>query len=39
MDKCVDIGTNPVNESGNTSENQADIIVVHSDLIGELQNF
>ena len=36
MDECVDTGASPVNEHGNTSENQADTIVVHSDLIGEL---
>ena len=39
MDECVDTGASAVNEFGNTSENQADTIVVHSDLIGELQNF
>ena len=36
MDECVDSGASPVNERDNTSENQADTIVVHSDLIGEL---
>ena len=37
MDECVDTGASAVNERDNTtSENQADIIVVHSDLIGEL---
>ena len=36
MDECVDTGTSAVNERGNTSENQADTIVVHSDFIGEL---
>ena len=36
MDECVDTGANTVNQRGNTSENQADTIVVHSDLIGEL---
>ena len=36
MDECVDTGAIAVNERDNTSENQADIIVVHSDLIGEL---
>ena len=39
MDDCVDNGASAVNERGNTSENQADTIVVHSDLIGELSNF
>ena len=34
--ECVDTGVSAVNERGNTSENQADTIVVHSDLIGEL---
>ena len=29
-------GASAVNGRGNTSENQADTIVVHSDLIGEL---
>ena len=36
MDQCVDTGASAENERGNTSENQADTIVVHSDLIGEL---
>ena len=36
LDECVDTGASAVNERGNTSENQADTIVVHSDLIGEL---
>ena len=36
MDECVDTGVSAVNEHGNTSENQADTIVVRSDLIGEL---
>ena len=36
MNECVDTGASAVNERGNTSENQADTIVVHSDLIGEL---
>ena len=36
MDECVDTGASAVNERGNTSENQADTIVGHSDLIGEL---
>ena len=36
MDECVDTGASAVNEHCNISENQADIIVVHSDLIGEL---
>ena len=37
MDECVDTGAaSAVNERGNTSENQAETIVVHSDLIGEL---
>ena len=36
MDECVDTGASPVNERGTASENQADTIVVHSDLIGEL---
>ena len=36
MDECVDTGASAVNEHGNTSENQVDTIVVHSDLIGEL---
>ena len=35
MDECVDTGASAVNERGNISENQADTIVVHSDLIGE----
>ena len=36
MDECVDIGASAGNERDNTSENQADTIVVHSDLTGEL---
>ena len=36
MDECVDTGASAGNEHGNTSEIQADTIVVHSDLIGEL---
>ena len=36
MDECVDTGASAVNERGNTSENQAGAIVVHSELIGEL---
>ena len=39
MDEGVDTGASAVNERGNTSENQADTFVVHSDLIGELKNF
>ena len=39
MDECVETGASAVNERGNTSENQADTIVVHSDLISELLNF
>ena len=33
MDECADTGASAVNECGNTSENQVDIIVVHSDLV------
>ena len=36
MAEGVDTGASAVNEHGNTSETQADTIVVHSDLIGEL---
>ena len=36
MDECVDTGASAGNECVNTSENQADTIVVHYDLIGEL---
>ena len=36
MGECVDTGASAVNEHGNSSENQGDTIVVHSDLIGEL---
>ena len=36
MNECVDTGASPVNEHANITENQADTIVVHSDLIGEL---
>ena len=36
MDECVDTGASAVNERSNTSENQVDAVVVHSDLIGEL---
>ena len=36
MDECVDTGASAGNERGNTSENQADTIVVYFDLIGEL---
>ena len=36
MDECVDTGASAVKERGNTSENQADTMEVHSDLIGEL---
>ena len=39
MDECVDTGASAVNERGSTSENQADTIEVHSDLIGELLDF
>ena len=36
LGECVDSGASAVNDRGNTRENQADTIVVHSDLIGEL---
>ena len=36
MDECVDTGVSPVNESGNSRENQADDTAVHFDVIGEL---
>ena len=36
MDECVDTGASAVSGRGNASENQADTIAVHSDLIGEL---
>ena len=36
MVECVDTGATAVNERDSTSENQAETIVIHSDLIGEL---
>ena len=36
MDESVDNGASPVNECGNSKENQADDTVVHSDVIGDL---
>ena len=39
MDEYVDTGANAVNEHGNTSENHADTIVIHSDLIGSFKTF
>ena len=36
MDECVDTGVSPVNECGNSRENQADDTVVHSDVNDEL---
>ena len=34
--ESVDTGVSLVNECGNSSENQADDTVVHSDVIGDL---
>ena len=36
MNESVDTGASPVNECSNSSENQADDTIVHSDVIGDL---